>query len=77
MLLLEVPRGARPAFRNLASTNPLGRLTGIAQTRTWLDSLEADCVEQALKAGVSWEEIGNALGLTGRQLRERRRTRDP
>lgn len=76
MLLLEVPKGARPAFRNLASTSPLGRLTGIAQTRKWLDSLEADYVERAVRAGISWEEIGTALGLTARQVRERRKTRD-
>jgi hypothetical protein len=74
MLLLEVPRGARPAFRNLASTSPLGRLTGIAQTREWLDSLEADYIDRALRAGVCWEEIGAALGLTARRVRDRRRT---
>lgn len=77
MLLLEVPKGARPAFRNLASTTPLGRLTGIAQTREWLDSLEADCVERARRTGVSWEEIGTALGVSARQARDRGRSRDP
>ena len=76
MLLLEVPKGARPAFRNLASDSPLGRLTGIAQTRAWLDSLEPDYVERARSAGASWEEIAKALGVSVRQVRGRRRAGD-
>ena len=72
MLLLEVPKGARPAFRNLASDSPLGRLTGIAQTRGWLDSLETDYIQRARRAGASWEEIARALDVSVRQVRDRR-----
>lgn len=76
MLLLEVPKGARPAFRNLASESPLGRLTGIAQTRAWLDSLEDDYIERARTADASWEEIAKALGVSVRQVRGRRTASD-
>ena len=71
MLLVEVPNAARAAFRNLAETSPLTRLTGIAQTRSWLDKLERQAIESARGAGASWDEIGRALGVTARQARRR------
>ena len=71
MLLLELPKGARPGFRNLASTRPLTRLTGIAQTRRWLDQLERESIERARKADASWDEIAAALGSTIEKVRRR------
>jgi hypothetical protein len=71
MLLIEVPKGARPAFKNLAATSPLTRLTGIAQTRRWLDRLEGESVERARDAEASWEEIATALEISVPQARRR------
>ena len=71
MLAIEVPKAARAAFRNLASPDPLTRLTGVAQTRRWLDGLERELVEEARAAEATWVEIGAALGVTGRQARRR------
>ena len=73
MLLFEVPKGARSAFRNLASPSALGRLTGIAQTRDWLDALERDCIERARKEGASWDEIGSALRVSVQRARSKAR----
>jgi hypothetical protein len=72
MLLVEVPKAARPAFRNLASANPLTRLTGITQTRRWLEELEQTNIERARSSEASWDEIGEALGTSARQARRRR-----
>ena len=71
MLLIEVPNAARAAFRNLAATSPLTRLTGIAQTRAWLDRIERQSIESARSAGASWDEIARALGVTARRARRR------
>jgi hypothetical protein len=71
MLLIEVPKGARPAFKNLASSSPLTRLTGIAQTRRWLGQLEGECMERARNAEASWDEIAAALEVSVQQARRR------
>ena len=73
MLLFEVPKGARSAFRNLASSRPLARLTGIAQTRDWLETLERDCIQRARKEGASWDEIGSALRVSSQRARSKAR----
>jgi hypothetical protein len=72
MLLVEVPKAARPGFRNLASSSPLTRLTGIAQTRRWLEELERENIERARGGDFAWEEIAEALGISVRQARRRR-----
>jgi hypothetical protein len=71
MLLIEVPKGARPAFKNLASSSPLTRLAGIAQTRRWLEQLEVESMERARNADASWEEIATALEVSAAQARRR------
>jgi Clp amino terminal domain, pathogenicity island component len=44
--------------------DPVARLQALSALRSELDSLEAELAAQALRAGMSWREIGGALGIT-------------
>jgi hypothetical protein len=44
--------------------DPATRLQALSALRSELDSLEAELAAQALRAGMSWREIGEALGVT-------------
>ncbi len=44
--------------------DPATRLQALSALRRELDSLEAELAGQALRAGMSWREIGGALGVT-------------
>jgi hypothetical protein len=50
----------------LARTDPLTMLLLGDAVRTALRAYDEDCVSAALKAGATWQEIGDALG-TARQ----------
>jgi hypothetical protein len=50
---------------------PLARLRAIAAERRALDHAEAAAVDVARAGGVSWAEIGQALGVTGERVRQR------
>jgi hypothetical protein len=44
--------------------DPATRLQALSALRSELDSLESELAAQALRAGMSWREIGEALGIT-------------
>jgi hypothetical protein len=54
--------------------DPATRLRAVSALRSELDSLEAQLAAQALRAGMSWREIGGALGVT-KQAAHRRHSR--
>ena len=59
----------------LAAADPAVRLGAITQLRRELDGLESDAAGDALRAGLSWREIGMALGIS-KQAAHRRHAKD-
>jgi hypothetical protein len=53
----------------------LGELRAIRAERARLDASELELVDRARRAGATWAEIAEALGLTSRQAAEQRRLR--
>ncbi len=55
-----------PALATVAAdtSNPRAGLRAVASLRTLADTLELRQVEAALRAGLSWREIADALGVT-------------
>jgi Clp amino terminal domain, pathogenicity island component len=51
-------------LRVVGGDDPLTRLQALNALRSELDSLEAELAAQALRAGMSWREIGGALGVS-------------
>ena len=51
-------------LRVVDGDDPATRLRALSALRRELDSLEAELAAQALRAGMSWREIGVALGVT-------------
>ena len=46
------------------TTDPKAGLRAVASLRVLADTLELQQVEAALRAGMSWQEIADALGVT-------------
>lgn len=46
------------------TSNPRVGLRAVAALRTLTDSLELRQVEAALRSGLSWQEVADALGVT-------------
>lgn len=46
------------------TTDPRAGLRAVAALRTLADSLELRQVEAALRAGMTWQQIADALGVT-------------
>ncbi|WP_106850281.1 hypothetical protein [Blastococcus sp. Marseille-P5729] len=46
------------------TSNPRAGLRAVATLRTLADALELRQVESALRAGLSWQEVADALGVT-------------
>jgi len=46
------------------TTDPRAGLRAVASLRTLADALELRQVEAALRAGMSWQQIADALGVT-------------
>lgn len=46
------------------TSNPLSGLRAVAALRLLADSLELRQVEAALRAGLSWQEVADALGIS-------------
>lgn len=46
------------------TTDPKAGLRAVASLRALADTLELQQVEAALRAGMKWQEIGDALGVT-------------
>ena len=59
----------------LAAADPAVRLGAITQLRRELDGLECEAVGDGLRAGMSWREIGMALGIS-KQAAHRRHAKD-
>ena len=53
----------------------LSELRGIPVARRDLDAAELELIDRARRAGATWVEIAEALGLTSRQAAEQRRLR--
>jgi len=53
--------------------DPATRLQALSALRSELDSLEAQLAAQAQRAGMSWREIGRALGVTKQAAHRRHR----
>lgn len=60
--------------RVVADPDPGGRLRALSTLRRELDSLETELAAEALRSGMSWREIGHALGVT-KQAAHRRHSR--
>ncbi|GGF42178.1 HTH domain-containing protein [Microbacterium sorbitolivorans] len=58
---MESTRTARAAAD---TTDPRAGLRAVASLRTLADSLELRQVEAALRAGMTWQQIADALGVT-------------
>ena len=58
---MESTRAARAAAD---TTDPRAGLRAVASLRTLTDSLELRQVEAALRAGMTWQQIADALGVT-------------
>jgi hypothetical protein len=72
MLLVEVPQEAELAVRCLAHKRPLTRLRGVRLASEQLKELERHAVADAKAAGLTWREIGNALGgITAQSAQQR------
>jgi ClpA/ClpB-like protein len=54
--------------------DPIEGLRAVSELRSGLDGLEADYVEEAVRSGLSWSRIAEALGVS-RQGAHRRHTR--
>lgn len=52
-------------------TDPKAGLRAVAALRTHLESLELQQVEAALRAGLSWQEIAAALGVSRQAAHKR------
>ncbi|MFI1917735.1 helix-turn-helix domain-containing protein [Nocardia sp. NPDC020380] len=46
------------------STDPAGRLAAVVALRRLADRLEDVAVEEAMRAGWSWPQVAEALGVT-------------
>jgi hypothetical protein len=51
-------------LRVVASRDPVERLQALSALRLELDSIEAQLAAQAVDMGVSWREIGDAIGVS-------------
>lgn len=56
-----------------SSRDPAVGLAAVASLRVLLESLEEIQVENARKLGWSWEEIGNALGVSKQAVHRKHR----
>ncbi len=56
--------GTRAAAAAADTSDPREGLRAVASLRTLADTLELQQVEAALRAGMSWQEIADALGVS-------------
>ncbi|HWF34153.1 MAG TPA: Clp protease N-terminal domain-containing protein [Solirubrobacteraceae bacterium] len=61
-----MPRSVQvgPLLSRIAGSKPTERLRALARLRRDLDSLETELAADALRAGHTWREIGEALGVS-------------
>ena len=59
----------------LSAPDPVVRLAAITQLRRQLEAVETEAAADALRAGLSWREIGAALGIS-KQAAHRRHSKD-
>jgi len=58
------PTGPGPASPGPADTGPADALAAVAALRRLADRIEDAAVEQAMRAGWSWPQVAEALGVT-------------
>ena len=51
--------------------NPLAKLAAVAELRAELDRYESVAVRQARNAGISWQFIATALGVTRQAVHQK------
>jgi hypothetical protein len=66
-------RDLTPLLRRLHDGDPADRLGAVAALRARLDELETRCVADAIRARLSWTQIGAALGISKQAAHARHR----
>jgi ATP-dependent Clp protease ATP-binding subunit ClpA len=60
-------------LRVVAGPDPAGRLEALCELRRELDAIEAELAAEAIRAGMSWREIGQAIGVSKQAAHRRHR----
>lgn len=60
-------------LRVVAGTDPAGRLEALCELRRELDAIESELAADAVRAGMSWREIGAAIGVSKQAAHRRHR----
>jgi len=60
-------------LRVVGGPDPGGRLEALCELRRELDALESDLAAEAFRAGMSWREIGAAIGVSKQAAHRRHR----
>jgi hypothetical protein len=59
--------------RVVSGNDPAGQLEALCELRRELDSIEAELAAEAIRAGMSWREIGAAIGVSKQAAHRRHR----
>jgi ATP-dependent Clp protease ATP-binding subunit ClpA len=60
-------------LRVVAGTDPAARLEALCELRRELDAIESELAAEAIRAGMSWREIGAAIGVSKQAAHRRHR----
>ncbi|HEX3805067.1 MAG TPA: Clp protease N-terminal domain-containing protein [Solirubrobacteraceae bacterium] len=60
-------------LRVVAGPDPAGRLEALCELRRELDAIEAELAAEAIRTGMSWREIGEAIGVSKQAAHRRHR----
>lgn len=60
-------------LRVVAGTDPAARLHALCELRRELDEIESELAAEAVRAGMSWREIGAAIGVSKQAAHRRHR----
>lgn len=60
-------------LRVVGGADPAGRLEALCELRRELDALESDLAAEAFRSGMSWREIGEAMGVSKQAAHRRHR----
>ncbi len=60
-------------LRVVAGSEPAGRLQALCELRRQLDAIESELAADAVRAGMSWREIGAAIGVSKQAAHRRHR----
>ena len=59
--------------RVVSGSDPAGQLEALCELRRELDSIESELAADAIRAGMSWREIGAAIGVSKQAAHRRHR----